>query len=126
MSAVIESSPGVVTRWNGCYDDGWQGEIVPEAFAHPAKVSRALIRRIYQHAFTEGWLVPGDTVADCFGGIAGTALDAMWNGLHWVACELEPRFVALGQQNIDLWQRKYGGKPGFGSARILRGDSRKL
>ena len=63
---------------------------------------------------------------DCFGGIGGTALDAMWNGLHWIGNELEPRFVGLAQQNIDLWQRKYGSKPGFGSARIVQGDSRKL
>jgi hypothetical protein len=114
------------SEWHDCYGDGWQGEIVPEAFAHPAKVSRALIRRIYQHAFVEGWLVPGDTVVDPFGGIAGTALDAMWNGLTWVGCELEPKFVALAGQNIDLWQRKYGAKAGFGSARIVQGDSRKL
>jgi hypothetical protein len=114
------------SEWHGCYDDGWQGEIVPEAFAHPAKVSRALIRRIYQHAFVEGWLVPGDTVVDPFGGIAGTALDAMWSGLTWIGCELEPKFVGLAGENIEQWQRKYGGKAGFGSARILQGDSRKL
>lgn len=115
-----------ISTWEGCYDDGWQGEIVPEAFAHPAKVSRALIRRIYQHAFVEGWLVPGDVCCDPFGGIAGTALDAMWSGLTWVGVELEPRFVALGQQNIALWKRKYGSKPGFGGARLLQGDSRRL
>ena len=92
-----------MNEWTGCYFDGWQGEIVPEAFSHPAKVSRALIRRIYEHAFAEGWLYPGATVIDPFGGIAGTALDAMWNGCHWVGCELEPRFVGLAQQNIDLW-----------------------
>jgi len=22
-------------EWHNCYDDGWQGLIVPEAFAHP-------------------------------------------------------------------------------------------
>lgn len=114
------------TQWDGCYDAGWQGEIVPEAFAHPAKVSRALIRRIYEHAFTEGWLRAGDTVVDPFGGIAGTAIDAVWNGLNWVGVELEPRFVGLAQQNIELWQRKYGSKLGFGSARIVQGDSRQL
>ncbi len=114
------------TEWHGCYDDGWQGEIVAEAFALPAKVSRALIRRIYQHAFVEGWLLPGDTVVDPFGGIAGTALDAMWNGLTWVGCELEPKFVGLAGENIEQWQRRYGAKAGFGSARIVQGDSRKL
>lgn len=113
-------------QWHGCYDSGWQGEIVPEAFTHPAKFSRALIRRIYEHAFSEGWLAPGMTVADPFGGVALGALDALWNGLTWIGVELEPRFVTLGQQNLDLWQHKYGEKAGFGSARILQGDSRQL
>ena len=48
--------------WQNCYDSGWQAEIVPEAFAHPAKFSRALIRRIYDHALAEGWLAPSMTV----------------------------------------------------------------
>ena len=48
--------------WQNCYDSGWQGEIVPEAFAHPAKFSHALIRRIYDHALAEGWLAPSMTV----------------------------------------------------------------
>lgn len=113
-------------QWHGCYSDGWKGEIVDEAFQHPAKVSRALIRRIYEHAFAEGWLRAGDTAVDCFGGIAGTGLDAMLRGVHWVGVELEPKFHALAQQNIDLWKRRYGAMPGFGTATILQGDSRKL
>jgi len=24
------------TAWTGCYNGGWQGVIVPEAFCHPA------------------------------------------------------------------------------------------
>src|SRR3990167_5809479 len=102
--------------WQNCYESGWQGEIVPEAFAHPAKFSRALIRRIYDHAFAEGWLAAGMTVVDPFAGVALGALDAMWNGLNWFGCELESRFVSLGQQNLAIWQRKYGSKEGFGSA----------
>ena len=39
--------------WYGCYSNGWQGEITPEAFAHPAKFSRILIRRIYEHALQQ-------------------------------------------------------------------------
>src|SRR3990167_5092490 len=112
--------------WQNCYDSGWQAEIVPEAFAHPAKFSRALIRRIYDHAFAEGWLVPGMAVIDPFAGVGLGALDAMWKGLNWVGCELEPKFYALAEKNIELWHRKYKSKEGFGSARIIQGDSRKL
>lgn len=92
----------------------------------PAKFSRALILRIYEHAFAEGWLAPGMTILDPFGGVALGALDAMWNGLTWVGMELEPKFVKLGEQNLALWKRKYGSKEGWGSARIVQGDSRQL
>lgn len=112
--------------WQGCYDLGWQGEIVPEAFTHPAKFSRALIRRIYEHALKEGWLEPGMTVVDPFAGVGLGALDAQWHGLQWVGVELEPKFIALSEQNLALWQRKYGSKEGWGSARIIQRDSRRL
>lgn len=83
------------TDWRKCYGESWQGVIVPDAFAHPAKFSRALIRRIYDHATAEGWLVPGDVVVDPFGGVALGALHAMRHGLHWVGVELEQPFVDM-------------------------------
>src|SRR3990167_8662631 len=113
--------------WRRCYDHGWnKNDLVADAFGHPAKLAKGLGFRIVEHAIANGWIKAGDFCVDPFGGIGGTALDAMWNGCHWIGCELEPRFVGLAQQNLDLWQRKYGSKPGFGSARILQGDSRKL
>jgi len=113
--------------WHRCYGEGWQGIIVPEAFVHPAKFSRALIRRIYKHAFEKGWLKTSDTVLDPFGGVALGALEAMRRGLVWVGVELEDRFVQLGQANIDLWNQRYSKwMPGWGSAMIMRGDSRRL
>src|SRR5882672_4314873 len=90
--------------WHNCYGAGWQGEIVPESFAHPAKFSRSLIQRIYEHAFANGWLKDGDIVIDPFGGVALGGLDAGIRGVRWIGCELESKFVALGNQNIDLWQ----------------------
>ena len=113
--------------WHGCYRGGWQNEIVPEAFSHPAKFARGLIRRIYEYALERGYLKEGDTVLDPFDGVALGALDAMFHGLHHIGCELEDKFVQLGQQNIDLWDRRYGkGLPRWGTAVILQGDSRRL
>jgi hypothetical protein len=109
-------------NWTHCYDDTWKGLIVDEAFAHPAKFARGLIRRIYAHALGAGYLKPGDIVIDPFGGVALGGLDASMLGLHWRGCELEPRFVALAEQNIALWQRW---QPD-GTARIVQGDSRQL
>jgi hypothetical protein len=112
--------------WQGCYDAGWKGLIADEAFAHPAKFSRNLIGRIYRHMIDRGWLAAGMTVVDPFGGVALGALDAMANGLHWCGCELEPKFHKLGNANIAEWVRRYGHTAGWGSARLLNGDSRRL
>ena len=115
------------TIWHNCYSDNWNGVIVAEAFAHPAKFARGLIRRIYEHMRDSGYITPGDRVIDPFGGIAAGAVDAMSMGLHWYGCELEPRFVALGNANIDKWQRDLamlGNR--VGTARLIQGDSRYL
>ena len=121
--AVIDNS---TDAWSGCYDGGWQGEIVPEAFSHPAKFSRALIRRIFDHAFAEGWLERGSVCVDPFGGVALGGLEAGVRGVQWVGCELEPKFVALGNANIDLWQRRYSNLKGWTRPVLLQGDSRNL
>jgi hypothetical protein len=114
-------------KWDGCYSDSWQGVIDPAAFAHPAKFARGLIRRIYQHMIERGYLSPGDSVIDPFGGVALGGLDAMTLGLHFTGVELEDRFVALGNANIDKWRRDLAMLNGsLGTARLLQGDSRRL
>jgi hypothetical protein len=55
--------------WHRCYGQGWGDLLAPEAYSHPAKVSRALARRIYDHLIEEGWLKPGMVVLDPFAGI---------------------------------------------------------
>ena len=116
-----------VTQWHGCYSDSWQGVITPDAFAHPAKYARGLIRRIYQHMLDSGYVARGDSIIDPFGGVGLGGLDAMTFGLHWTGCELEPRFVELGQRNIAKWQRDLAMLNGtLGTARLLQGDSRRL
>lgn len=116
----------VVTNWHGLYKKGWNGNLVPEAFSHPAKVSFGLAERIYQHMADEGWLEPGAVVVDPFGGIAGCAFHAMRHGCNWIGVELEEKFVTLGGQNIELWLQRYSRMPGWGTARLVQGDSRKL
>lgn len=116
------------TDWNGCYDGSWQSApLIPEAYSHPAKVSFNLAERIYRHMLTEGWLRPGDAVLDPFGGIAGFAFHAALYGMHWTGVELEQKFVDLGGQNLELWRNRYAPHfPGYGSAVLLQGDSRRL
>jgi len=118
--------------WHGCYGDSWKGEIVDEAFAHPAKFSRGLIRRIYQHALEQGWIEPGDTILDTFAGVGLGAKDAVQLGLNWVGIELEQKFVDLGRENIALWEFRNRGQryndnlPTPGKAILIQSDSRQL
>jgi len=114
--------------WYGLYRERWGKEIVKDAYAHPAKYARGLIRRIYAHLFEMGYLRPGDSVADPFGGVALGALDAMRLGCHWIGFELEAKFVDLGNQNIDRWNDRYQAlwPDTWGTAVLLQGDSREL
>lgn len=111
-------------NWENCYDDGWIGICQKESIVHPAKFSRGLIRRIYQHAMEEGWLKSNDVVCDCFGGVALGALDAGWNGINWIGIELESRFQKLGSENIELWKRR--GLIRNSYTILVQGDSRQL
>jgi len=114
-------------EWHGCYNDSWQGIIVDEAFAHPAKFARGLIRRIYQHMLDSGYIARGDSIVDPFGGVGLGGLDAMTFGLHYTGCELEPKFVALGNRNLSKWRRDLAMLNGtLGTARLVQGDSRRL
>jgi hypothetical protein len=115
-----------VDTWPGCYDEGWRGVIGPASFAHPAKFARGLIRKIYEHARETGWLPPGSVVVDPFGGVALGGLDAMLASCSWIGCELEPKFVTLGQANICRWTDRYKHWPGLGTAQLYQGDSREL
>lgn len=100
-----------VDEWSGCYGEGWKGVCLDAAFQHPAKFSRALIRKIYDHATEEGWATSGCHIADPFGGVALGGYEAMQRGMHWTGVELELRFCDLGQGfdcpgfTKDEWRR---------------------
>ena len=114
--------------WPNCYRARWhKRDVHPDTFAHPAKFQPNLIRRIYEHAFAEGWLKACDSVVDPFGGVALGAFHALTMGLTWIGVELEPEHTATGQANIALWKARYRGMPNLGDAAILlQGDSRTL
>lgn len=116
-----------IDYWNSCYDLGWRNLCVPAAFSHPAKFSRGLIFRIIEYALEDGLIQPGQTILDPFGGVALGALPCLMNGLNWIGYELEPKFVELGRQNIELWNGKFASMPKWGGqATLLQGDSRRL
>lgn len=90
-----------IRTWHGCYDDGWRGVIVDEAFKHPAKMARGLLQRIFAELQAMG-LTAGDTVVDPFGGIGTTLLEATSRGISGVAVELESKFCILARRNLLL------------------------
>ncbi len=115
----------MITQWHNCYDEGWKGLIVPEAFSHPAKMSRGLLKRILAHAKEQGWLKEGDVIVDPFGGIGSTGILGAYEGYQVVCCELEQKFVDLAEQNFELHKDAW---VEFGNPYpiILQGDSRQL
>lgn len=112
-------------KWANCYEKQLTGFIVPEAFAHPAKFSLALIERIYDHMIDRGWLRPGDVVGDPFGGVGIGGLVATYRKLHWIGCELEPKFVTLAEQNFAFHRHKFAALS-LPYPIIYRGDSRQF
>src|SRR6516162_2332717 len=112
-------------EWPGCFDDRWKSLIVDEAHAHPAKFARGLLTRVVTFGLEQGYWRKGDTVLDPFGGVACGGIVCASHGLRWLGCELEPRFVALGRQNIELHRRTW---EAFGDPAplLLQGDSRRL
>lgn len=115
----------MIDQWWSCYDAGLKGVITGTSFQHPAKYSWGLIRRIYVHAFEQGWVRKGDLVVDPMCGVAIGGLAAAIHDLPWVGIELEQRFVQMGCDNIALhakaWQAL--GKP---LPVIIQGDARNL
>lgn len=115
-----------ITDWHGCYEDGWRGMIIPESFAHPAKFSYSLICRIVRHGLDQGYWKPGETIGDCFGGVATGGIVCGYHGLNWVGCELEPRFVELGNKNLAMHGPRWAALESACSVKILQGDSRRF
>jgi len=114
-----------LTTWKNCYDNQWQGLIVPEAFSHPAKFSPGLIQKIYSYGLENGWFAAGDVIGDPFGGICGGGIFAAFAKLQWIGLELEAKFVDLAKQNIELHRPTWEAH-GYPVPVVLQGDSRRF
>ncbi len=112
-------------QWQNCYQLNWKGYITDESHSHPAKFSRGLINKILSHLFEEGRIKKGDTILDPFGGVACGGIVCAYKGLKWVGVELEPRFIELGNKNIELHRSKWEHTK-CPIPQLIQGDSRKL
>ena len=75
------------STWNGCYNGSLKELIVPEAFKHPAKMSRLLCERIFDHGKEKGYWQPGDMIIDPFGGIGTTGIIGAYRGYKVISIE---------------------------------------
>ncbi len=114
-----------VDQWQNCYSLNWNGFIVPDAMSHPAKFSRGLLNKILSHLFEKEWIKKGSLVLDPFGGVACGGVVCAYKGLKWIGVELEPRFIELGNKNIELHRSKWKHTK-CPIPQLLQGDSRKL
>lgn len=64
-------------------------------------------------------------IGDCFGGVATGGIIAAYHGLRWVGVELESRFVALGNENIDMHRAAWA-TAGDPVPLLIQGDSRNF
>ena len=53
-----------------------------------------------QHSLEEGFIEPGETCIDPFGGVSLGALPCLLHGINIVHCELEPKFHELAKANL--------------------------
>jgi DNA modification methylase len=90
-----------ILQWYNCYDDSNKKWITSESMTHPAKMSVGLCKRIYKFLEEIQAIKKGDLIIDPFGGIAMTGLIGSHSGYKVITVELEPKFVKLGNENID-------------------------
>lgn len=116
-----------VSIWRDLYTKQWADLITPEAQEHPAKYARLLIKKIYHHAFEEGWVAKGDYILDPFAGVGLGALDAMARGLYWRGYEIEEPWFKAGADNIRMWNLRFGNMTNqWGNAMIIHGASQDI
>lgn len=72
------------------------GRYLPGCAAHPAKMLPELARRIVGE-----YSAPGALVVDVMAGIATTVAEAVLLGRRAVGIEVEPRWAALAEANLD-------------------------
>ena len=83
---------------------------MPASMAHPAKASWDLAYRIIDHLRELGLLPEGSTILDPMAGTGTTLLAASVKGYTATGIELEPKFIALAQKNVDrLMARTWAG-----------------
>jgi len=115
-----------ITVWHGCYEGSLKGLVTRKSIKdHPAKMSRRLCERIFDHGIEMGYWKPGDVIVDPFAGIFTTGIIGAYRGFRVVGVELESKYEELARANLDLNRPKLN-QLCCPLPVLIHGDSRKL
>lgn len=112
-------------QWFGCYQDSWKGHITAASYAHPAKFAKGLVERILDYMAEKKWIQRGDVIGDPFGGVRTGGIVAAYRGYQWIGCELERKFIDLGEGNFELHRDRWK-RLGVPMPICVQGDSRQF
>ncbi len=118
----MKAECGYELYWYGCYR-GTYDLIVPDSFAHPAKMAAPLCFRILEHLQELGLLEEGDIVLDPMAGTGMTNICAGAMGYSSISVELEEKFVSFQKENKEYAERKLYKSLDW---QMIQGDSRQL
>ncbi|NJP30752.1 TRM11 family SAM-dependent methyltransferase [Micromonospora thermarum] len=116
---MVETLP-ISEVWLTCQipaRDQRRGRYVPGTSSHPAKMLPHLAARAIS-----SYSDPGELVFDPMCGAGTTLVEAMHLGRYGIGVDIEPRFSALAQANIEL----ASSQKAAGAATVHTGDARYL
>lgn len=110
----------VTSVWLTCQQparDQRKGRYVPETSSHPGK----MLPNLAAHAISS-YTAPGELVLDPMCGSGTTLVEAVLLGRDALGVDVEPRFTALAQANLDLAESQGAA----GTAKVFTGDATGL
>jgi len=112
--------PEPISVWPTCQRmarDQRRSRYLPISRIHPAK----MLPDLAAHAIA-AYTAPGDLVLDPMCGVGTTLVEAVHLGRHALGVDIEPRFIAIADANLDLATSQ--GATGTGT--VVTGDATRL
>ncbi len=117
---MADDTMPVTSVWLTCQQparDQRRGRYVPQTSSHPGK----MLPHLAAHAIT-AYTTPGDLVLDPLCGSGTTLVEALHLGRDAIGIDIEPRFTALAQANVNLATSQSAS----GTATVITGDATGL
>ena len=110
----------ITSVWLTCQQparDQRRGRYVPQTSSHPGK----MLPNLAAHAINS-YTMPEDLVFDPMCGSGTTLVEAMHLGRHGIGIDIEPRFTALAEANVDFATSQGAS----GTGQVVTGDATSL